>query len=70
VDLDQAAGRISADTVVVYPPGAPLITPGEEFDSATVEYITNARKAGLNVLGRGVHSGLEETKVFCVSSSN
>ncbi|HHW17466.1 MAG TPA: aminotransferase class I/II-fold pyridoxal phosphate-dependent enzyme, partial [Firmicutes bacterium] len=42
VDLDQAAGRISADTVVVYPPGAPLITPGEEFDSATVEYITNA----------------------------
>lgn len=70
VDVAEAAGRISADTVVVYPPGAPLITPGEEFDSATVEYIINARKAGLNVLGRGVHGGLAETKVFCVAQGN
>jgi arginine/lysine/ornithine decarboxylase len=69
VPVEEAAGRISADTVVIYPPGSPLITPGERIDRDVVEYILRARKAGLNVLGRGIRSDEGEMMVYCVASS-
>jgi lysine decarboxylase len=69
VPVEEAAGKIAADTVVIYPPGSPLITPGERIDRDVVEYILHARKAGLNVLGRGIRSGEGEMRVYCVASS-
>lgn len=54
VPIYEAVGRISADTIVIYPPGSPLVTPGETIDAEIVKYIQTARKAGLNVLGRGI----------------
>lgn len=69
VPVEEAAGRISADTVVIYPPGSPLITPGERIDPEVVEYIVSARKAGFNVLGRGIRGGEGEMRVYCVESS-
>jgi arginine/lysine/ornithine decarboxylase len=65
----EAAGRISADTIVIYPPGSPLITPGERIDPEVVEYILSAREAGLNVLGRSIRGGEGEMRVYCVASS-
>jgi arginine/lysine/ornithine decarboxylase len=69
VPVEQCAGKISADTIVIYPPGSPLLTPGERIDPEVVEYIVNARRAGLNVLGRGLHGGEGEMRVYCVASS-
>ena len=69
IPVEEAAGQVSADTVVIYPPGSPLITPGERIDRDIVEYILQARKLGLNVLGRGIRSGVEEMRVYCVASS-
>jgi arginine decarboxylase len=43
VGVDQLAGRVSAAMVVPYPPGIPVIMPGERFpraDSALVRYLT------------------------------
>lgn len=42
VSIAHLAGRISAVTVVPYPPGIPLVMPGEEFgasDSPVLEYL-------------------------------
>ncbi|HHX28993.1 MAG: aminotransferase class I/II-fold pyridoxal phosphate-dependent enzyme [Bacillota bacterium] len=69
VPVEQAAGKVSADTIVIYPPGSPLLTPGERIDPEVVEYIVNARRAGLNVLGRGIRGGEGEMRVYCVASS-
>ncbi len=67
--IEEALGKVSADTVVIYPPGSPIITPGERIDQDVVEYILHARRAGLNLLGRGVHGTEGELKVFCVECS-
>jgi arginine decarboxylase len=67
VPIRESVGRISSDTVVIYPPGSPLITPGEVIDGDTVEYILQAKEAGLNVLGRGVDNGQSQVNVYCVS---
>ncbi len=69
VPVEQCAGKISADTIVIYPPGSPLLTPGERIDPEVVEYIVNARRAGFNVLGRGLMGGEGEMRVYCVASS-
>lgn len=42
VDVDHLAGRISAVGVIPYPPGIPIVMPGERFgadDGATLNYI-------------------------------
>ena len=39
VSLDTAAGRVSSEIVTVYPPGIPLLIPGEVFNQKIVEYL-------------------------------
>ena len=39
VTLAAAVGRIAAATVAFYPPGIPLVIPGEEISAGIVEYI-------------------------------
>lgn len=39
VHFSQAEGRVSADFIDAYPPGIPLIVPGEVFSPALVQYI-------------------------------
>ncbi len=68
VPVERASGRVSADTVVIYPPGSPLITPGERIDENIVQYILCAQDAGLNVLGRGICGKKGGTAVYCVQS--
>jgi arginine decarboxylase len=38
VSIDDAVGRISADSIMIYPPGIPLIIPGEEISEAVVQH--------------------------------
>jgi arginine decarboxylase len=43
VDIDQLEGRITAMLVTPYPPGIPLLIPGERFNSTIVRYLQFTR---------------------------
>jgi arginine/lysine/ornithine decarboxylase len=53
LSVDQAAGRVSAEIVTVYPPGIPLLVPGEEISREAIDYITNM--AGLGAIIDGLN---------------
>jgi arginine decarboxylase len=43
VDIDQLEGRITAMLVTPYPPGIPLLIPGERFNATIVRYLQFTR---------------------------
>jgi arginine decarboxylase len=43
VPIDALAGRISAVLLTPYPPGIPLLIPGERFNATIVRYLQFAR---------------------------
>lgn len=51
IDLQSCQGRISADIITLYPPGIPLIVPGERIDQEFIDYIESSIKDGLTVTG-------------------
>ncbi len=51
VPVRASVGRIAQDIVTVYPPGIPLIVPGERISPEMAELIINAGSAGLHVTG-------------------
>lgn len=64
IKLEEAVGRVCASSVIPYPPGIPIVCPGEVFDEEVIAYISARRQAeekviGLDELGR-VAVGREE----------
>ncbi len=53
VPLQQCTGRICASSLIPYPPGIPLICPGEEIGAEEIDYIRTLRGQGDNVIGVG-----------------
>ncbi|MBL1077144.1 ornithine decarboxylase [Nocardia sp. 2] len=49
VPIEQAPGHIAAEQVTPYPPGIPVIVPGELIDTAVVEYLVSGKASGMNV---------------------
>ena len=49
--LQDTVGKVSAEFVYLYPPGIPIIAPGEVFTDAIVEKIVAYKAAGLLVQG-------------------
>ncbi|MDO5156490.1 MAG: aminotransferase class I/II-fold pyridoxal phosphate-dependent enzyme [Eubacteriales bacterium] len=49
--LTDAPGRVSRDYIFAYPPGVPIITPGEVFTGEIVNEICKALDKGLNIKG-------------------
>lgn len=49
--LQDTVGKVSAEFVYLYPPGIPIIAPGEVFTDAIVERIVAYKAAGLLVQG-------------------
>ncbi|WP_433662543.1 aminotransferase class I/II-fold pyridoxal phosphate-dependent enzyme [Nocardia sp. CA-128927] len=49
VPLIEAAGRIVAEQVTPYPPGIPVLVPGERINKAVIEYLQTGHGAGMNV---------------------
>lgn len=47
----ETAGQVSADTVSLYPPGIPVLVPGEKIDGRIVETIQKCLDMGLDVQG-------------------
>ncbi|MCR5416495.1 MAG: aminotransferase class V-fold PLP-dependent enzyme [Pseudobutyrivibrio sp.] len=51
VDLKESVGEISATMVCLYPPGAPIVVPGEEITKEALEVIAAAKSEGIHVTG-------------------
>lgn len=51
INVKDAAGRICAASIIPYPPGIPLICPGEKLEQEDVRYIERLRAAGEKVIG-------------------
>ena len=43
VDLNESLGKISADLICPYPPGIPLIIPGEQLEQARLDWLNKQR---------------------------
>lgn len=51
VPLDEAVGRIMAEFIMVYPPGIPIVMPGEILTEENLAYIRENLAVGLPVKG-------------------
>ncbi len=51
IPLADAAERIIAEFIYVYPPGIPILLPGEVISQENIDYITDHVKVGLPVKG-------------------
>ena len=49
--IDEAAGRVCGSSIIPYPPGIPIVCPGEVIDEAVIEYVKARRGAGEKVIG-------------------
>lgn len=49
VPAAEAAGRIAAEMVSPYPPGVPVLAPGERISQEAVDYLTTGVQAGMLV---------------------
>lgn len=47
----ESAGRIAAEVVTFYPPGIPVLCPGERISEETIRYCMRRQEAGLFVSG-------------------
>jgi arginine/lysine/ornithine decarboxylase len=46
VSLQAAAGRVAAEAITPYPPGIPLVMPGERLDTDVIDLLTALRDKG------------------------
>ena len=46
-----SAGRVCAEVITPYPPGIPVISPGEEITTEIIDYLTLEKKAGVKMQG-------------------
>lgn len=51
VPLAEAAGKVCGFSIIPYPPGIPIICPGEIMDKEVLDYVTELRKRGEKVMG-------------------
>lgn len=51
VPLTEAVGRIAAELVAPYPPGIPVVAPGERLTAEVVHYLRQAAEAGYHLQG-------------------
>jgi lysine decarboxylase len=51
VPINEALGKISAELVMAYPPGIPILAPGERLTSEIIDYIRYAKEKGCVMTG-------------------
>lgn len=51
VPFKESAGRIIAEFIYVYPPGIPILLPGEVISQENIDYIIDHVEVGLPVKG-------------------
>ena len=51
IPLETACGRVCAASVIPYPPGIPILCPGEIMEKSALDYVKALREAGEKVMG-------------------
>ena len=51
IPLAESAGRISSEFVMCYPPGIPIVAPGELITEEILRYIEYSRERGCSLTG-------------------
>jgi arginine decarboxylase len=51
IPFSQSAGRVCAEVVTPYPPGIPVLCPGERITQQTIEYLRLELAAGVHIQG-------------------
>lgn len=51
IPFTESAGRIIAEFIMIYPPGIPVLLPGEQITQENIDYILEHLEAGLPVQG-------------------
>ena len=51
LSIRETVGKISAEFVMCYPPGIPILAPGEEVTREALDYILYAKEKGSLVMG-------------------
>ena len=51
IEVTKTSGRICGELVMCYPPGIPILTPGERITNEIIEYIEYAREKGCSLQG-------------------
>jgi arginine decarboxylase len=51
VPIHACAGEVVAETVTIYPPGIPILLPGEVIMEENIKYLLDCAKSGLSVQG-------------------
>jgi len=51
VPLDDSVGQVSGEFLMAYPPGIPILCPGEVITEEIVQYVNDLKKTGLYVQG-------------------
>lgn len=51
VPLKESAGHVSSEFVMCYPPGIPILAPGERITPQILDYITYAKSKGCSLTG-------------------
>lgn len=54
--LEKSIGKVSGEYVYLYPPGIPILVPGEEISNEIVENISNCENQNLSVEGLADHT--------------
>ncbi|MFJ6438367.1 aminotransferase class I/II-fold pyridoxal phosphate-dependent enzyme [Streptomyces sp. NPDC091416] len=49
VPVEQAAGRVAAEMITPYPPGIPVVLPGERLTEPVLRYLLTGLEAGMNL---------------------
>lgn len=62
VQLGKAEGEVSAEFIIPYPPGVPILAPGEEVTKDIIKYLEKIRKENIEVLSSDRH--LETIRVI------
>ncbi|XTZ12320.1 MAG: aminotransferase class I/II-fold pyridoxal phosphate-dependent enzyme [cyanobacterium endosymbiont of Rhopalodia inflata] len=63
INFNCSIGRISGDLICPYPPGIPILMPGEKITAETLEYLQTVLALGASVIGCS-DSSLQKLKVL------
>lgn len=66
IDINQSIGKVCAEYVYVYPPGIPILIPGQIINQETCEYIKYIAKHNLNLIST---TGLLPNMINIVSNA-
>ncbi len=51
LDIEDAKGCVSLDYIMCYPPGIPVVCPGEEITAEVIRFIEDCKRNNVNVIG-------------------